>query len=160
MNRPSSMAGADAGLTPVQNETLSVLLDMILPPSADGRMPGAAGMAALIGQIAEARTTLPALRESLDKLDHEAVTQYGAPFAAVDEVRRVSLLDQMRTRDPGTLQQLALDTVTCYYQQDRVLEGLGMEARPPFPTGYQVEQGDLSLLKPVIARGKIYRDVS
>jgi hypothetical protein len=78
----------------------------------------------------------------------------------VDEVRRVSLLDQMRTRDPGTLQQLALDIVTCYYQQDRVLEGLGMEARPPFPTGYQVEQGDLSLLKPVIARGKIYRDVS
>jgi hypothetical protein len=160
MNRPSSMAGADAGLTSVQRETLSVLLNMILPPSADGRMPGAAGMAALIGQIAEARTTLPALRESLDKLDHEAVTQYGAPFAAVDEVRRVSLLDQMRTRDPGTLQQLALDTVTCYYQQDRVLEGLGMEARPPFPTGYQVEQGDLSLLKPVIARGKIYRDVS
>jgi hypothetical protein len=160
MNRSSSMAGADAGLTSLQNETLSVLLNMILPPSADGRMPGAAGMAALIGQIAEARTTLPALRECLDQLDHEAVTQYGAPFAAVDEVRRVSLLDQMRTQDPSALQQLALETVTCYYQQDRVLEGLGMEARPPFPTGYQVEQGDLSLLKPVIARGKIYRDVS
>ena len=66
----------------------------------------------------------------------------------------------MRARDPSALQQLALETVTCYYQQDRVLEGLGMEARPPFPTGYRVEQGDLSLLKPVIARGKICRDTS
>jgi hypothetical protein len=160
MNRPSSMAGADTGLTSQQNETLSVLLNMILPASTDGRMPGAGGMDALIGQIAKARATLPALVECLDKLDHEAVTQYGAPFAAVDEVKHVSLLDQMRSRDPGALQQLALATVTCYYQQDRVLEGLGMEARPPFPTGYRVEQGDLSLLKPVIARGKIYRDVS
>jgi hypothetical protein len=160
MNSPFAKAAADAGLTSQQNDTLSVLLNMILPPSADGRMPGAAGMAALIGRIAEARTTLPALRESLDKLDHEAVTQYGAPFSAVDEVGRVSLLDRMRARDPSALQQLALETVTCYYQQDRVLEGLGMEARPPFPTGYRVEQGDLSLLKPVIARGKIYRDVS
>jgi len=33
-----------------------------------------------------------------------------------------------------------------------------MEARPPYPKGYQVEPGDLSLLNPVIARGKIYRD--
>jgi hypothetical protein len=33
-----------------------------------------------------------------------------------------------------------------------------MEARPPYPKGYQVVQGDLSLLEPVRARGKIYRD--
>jgi hypothetical protein len=65
----------------------------------------------------------------------------------------------MRLRDPMALQQLALATVTCYYQQDRVLEGLGMEARPPYPKGYQVPQGDLSLLDPVIARGRIYRDL-
>lgn len=153
------MAGDDGRLTVVQRETLSALLDMILPPSSDGRMPGAGQMAALIDHIAEACTTLPALRQCLDKLDHEAIAQCGAPFAAVDEVGRVSLVDRMRTQDPGPLQQLALETVTCYYQQDRVLEGLGMEVRPPFPSGYRVEQGNLSLLQPVIARGKIYRDV-
>ena len=160
MNSPFPTAGSDAGLTSVQGETLSVLLNMIVPPSADGRMPGAAEMAVLLRHIAEARTALPALRELLDRLDREAITECGVAFAAVDEVRRVALLDQVHRRDPVVVHQLALETVTCYYQQDRVLEGLGMEARPPYPKGYRVEQGDLSLLNPVIARGKIYRDIS
>ena len=54
MNSPFVKAGADAGLTSAQNETLSVLLNMLLPPSADGRMPGAGEMAALIGHLGEA----------------------------------------------------------------------------------------------------------
>jgi hypothetical protein len=160
MNRPFPTAGSDAGLTSAQLETLSVLLNMIVPRAPDGRMPGAGEMAALLSHITAAPTTLPALREHLDQLDREAMTRFGAAFAAVDEAGRVSLLDQMRSRDPTGLHQLALETVTCYYQQDRVLEGLGMEARPPYPKGYQVEQGDLSLLNPVIARGKIYRDIA
>ena len=160
MNRPFPTAGSDAGLTSAQLETLSVLLNMIVPRTPDGRMPGAGELAALSSHIAAARTALPALRAQLDELDREATAQCGVAFAAVDEVRRVSLLDQMRTRDPMGLHQLAVEIVTCYYQQDRVLEGLGMEARPPYPKGYQVEPGDLSLLNPVIARGKIYRDIS
>ena len=39
------------------------------------------------------------------------------------------------------------------------MESLGMEARPPFPKGYEVEQGDWSLLDPVRARPKMYREV-
>jgi len=58
------------------------------------------------------------------------------------------------------LQRLALETVTCYYQQDGVIERLGMEPRPPYPKGYQVLPGDLTLLNPVTARGRIYRDAS
>ena len=160
MNHPLSPAGLDAGLSASQRETLRVLLGMIVPPSADGRMPGAAQMAALARHVAEAATSLPALGEHLDALDREAMTRYGAAFPAVDEAGRLTLLEELRGRDPMTLDQLALETLTCYYQQDRVLEGLGMEARPPFPKGYQVEQGDLALLDPVIARGRIYRETS
>ena len=39
-----------------------------------------------------------------------------------------------------------------------VVEGLGLEDRPPYPKGYEVEAGDLSLLDPVRARPKLYRD--
>ena len=35
---------------------------------------------------------------------------------------------------------------------------IGLEARPPFPQGYLLEEGDLTLLEPVYLRGKIYRD--
>ena len=36
-----------------------------------------------------------------------------------------------------------------YYRDDRVLLALGHEARAPFPKGYEVEQGDWSLLEVV-----------
>jgi hypothetical protein len=160
MNNPFPTTGSEAGLTSAQRETLRVVLNMIVPPSADGRMPGAGELAALVRAVAGAGAALAATRELVDRLDREALAQCGAAFSALDEASRVSLLDERRTRDPMLLHQLALETVTSYYQQDRVLEGLGMEARPPYPKGYPVEPGDLSLLDPVIARGKIYRDVS
>jgi hypothetical protein len=53
------------------------------------------------------------------------------------------------------LQRLVLH---CYYRDDRVMISLGMEARPPFPKGYEVEQGDWSLLDPVRAMPKLWRD--
>ena len=45
-----------------------------------------------------------------------------------------------------------------YYQHDDVLKAIGLEARPPFPKGYEVEEGDILLLESVYYRGKIYRD--
>jgi hypothetical protein len=41
---------------------------------------------------------------------------------------------------------------------DRVMRSLGMEPRPPFPEGFEMGQGDWSLLDPVRARAKLYRD--
>jgi len=46
----------------------------------------------------------------------------------------------------------------CYYRDDRVMQALGMEARAPFPKGYEVPEGDWSMLEAVQARGKIWRD--
>jgi hypothetical protein len=44
-----------------------------------------------------------------------------------------------------------------YYRDDRVMRSLGMEVRAPFPKGFEVEQGDWSLLDPVRARPAFYR---
>ena len=45
----------------------------------------------------------------------------------------------------------------CYYRDDRVLRSLNLELRPPFPKGYDMEQGDWSLLDPVKARPATWR---
>jgi hypothetical protein len=45
----------------------------------------------------------------------------------------------------------------CYYRDDRVLRSLGLELRPPFPKGYELEAGDWSLLDPVKARPSVLR---
>jgi hypothetical protein len=155
---PVPIANPQAPLSSIQRETLRVLLDIIVPPTADGRLPGA-GEIEVTRQIASDAGHARAIRELLQMLDREALNEYGAAFAAIDQPRRVSLLERIRARDPLAFEQVALATVTAYYQQDPVLEGLGLEARAPYPQGYPVEAGDLSLLKPVIARGKIYREV-
>ena len=45
----------------------------------------------------------------------------------------------------------------CCYRDDRIMRSLGMEVRPPFPDGYEVEAGDWSLLDPVRRRAPFYR---
>lgn len=140
------------------NEALRALLDTLVPPSADGRMPGAAGIPEVMQYIAQLAATMPDIGRALDLLDAESVARCGARFAAADEASRAAVLEQVSSREPAVLRQLALETVTCYYQQDAVLERLGLEARPPFPKGYQVLSGDLMLLNPVRARGRLWRD--
>ena len=54
---------------------------------------------------------------------------------------------------------IVVRTMACYYQDDKVMIALGMEARPPFPKGNEVVSGDLSLLDPVREKKQIYRDV-
>ena len=47
--------------------------------------------------------------------------------------------------------------LAAYYRDDRVLRALGHEARPPFPKGYEVEQGDWGLLEAVKQRSSFWR---
>ena len=55
------------------------------------------------------------------------------------------------------MKQFSHQLMDCYYTNDRVLEGLGLEVKPPFPDGNIVESGDFKLLEPVIQRGKFMR---
>ncbi len=156
---------ADASLVPgstltaAQWATLDAVLNLIVPASADARMPGAAEVGVPAYLCAEAADALPVLREELDELERRSRARFARGFAALEQGERLSLIGELRAQAPAFMSRLAMETLACYYQHERVLEGLGMEARPPYPTGYQVVQGDLSLLAPVRARGKIYRDV-
>ena len=79
----------------------------------------------------------------------------------VDELEASALkelVDELRAGEPHFAANIVLQAVSSYYQDDRVVTALGWEARPPYPKGYDVVQGDLSLLEPAIQRGKIYRE--
>jgi hypothetical protein len=145
-------------LTPEQRGMLDLVLNMIVPPSADGRMPGAAEVGVPAYLFAEAPDALPALRLELEELELRTRDRFARGFAELEQAERQTMIDAMRAQAPSFMSRLAMETLACYYQHDHVVEGLGREARPPYPKGYQVVQGDLSLLEPVRARGKIYRD--
>ena len=42
---------------------------------------------------------------------------------------------------------------------ERVIAALDLEPRPPHPQGFTMPENDLSLLDPVRARGRLWRDV-
>lgn len=151
---------AGSGLSPEQTRTLTCVLDQIVPPSADGRLPGAGqlGLAAAIEQGVRERPELePGLLEGLAALEACARARSADGFVDVAAAERRALLDQAASQVPGFLLPLVFQTLVAYYAHPAVLEALGHEPRPPYPKGYDVPPTDFSILDPVRERDPIYR---
>jgi hypothetical protein len=151
----------DAGLSPGERRTLTSVLDEIIPPSPDGRLPGAGelGLADHVEAVLRRAPELrPVVARGLAALDARARERGVRDFAALPREVRVEALNGLAATEPQCLPSLVFHTYTGYYQAARVLEGLGLEPRPPHPKGHALEAGDLGLLEPVRRRGKLYRD--
>lgn len=139
-----------------ERRALACVLDAIVPPSADGRMPGA-GAVGVGPHVERVLRTLPDLHamvvEGLRELETHARRQHDRSFVEIGEAERAALVAMQ-----GFSYALVPHAYVGYYQRDRVLEAIGMEPRPPHPEGYAIAPSDLSLLDQVRARGPRYRD--
>ena len=145
------------GLSPGEERALSSLLDEIIPPSRDGKLPGA-GQLGLAGKLAErAPELMQGIAQGLAVLDALAGERGAQSFAALSPEDRAGVLNEHATREPGFLPGLIFHTYIGYYEDGRVMEALGLEARPPHPLGYHVEPMDTSLVDRVRQRPKLYR---
>ena len=155
-----SEAGNESVLSPEEQQSLSCLLDLIIPPRPDGRVPGA-GALGLVASIEEAIRKSPDLRPAvvggLAALAEVARERGAGEFAALCDDDRLQALNQVAASAPAFLPGLIFHTYVSYYQNGRVAEALGLEARPPHPRGYELETGDLGLLEAVRRRPKMYR---
>jgi hypothetical protein len=146
----------DAILSADALRDLAAVLDEIIPPSADGRLPGA-GEAGVADHVVRALGALPDLRsavvEGLADLDRAARLRHDRRFATLAPPERQALLAEQSFVFP-----LMLQTYVGYYQTPRGVEALGLEARPPHPQGYAMAPNDLSLLEPVRRRPRLYRE--
>ena len=137
-----------------QCRSLRCLAELMIPASDEYGVPSAADDA-IFGDI---------LRSLGRDAEHVAATlrtldaMAGGPFADLEPGRREVLAAQLRETGGEALKYLSRVILQCYYRDDRVMRSLGLELRPPFPEGFEVEQGDWSLLDPVRARTKLYRD--
>ncbi len=143
-------------LTTEHGAALTAVLDAILPPSADGRLPGAGqlGLAESLASRVELQTLLA---NGLAVVDELARARGRSGFAAVPAAERRELLEATGTRAPGFLPTLVAQTFVAYYQAPRVLEAIGLDPRPPFPRGYEVAPTDFAILDPVRALEPIFR---
>ena len=138
-----------------QREVLAAIVDMMIP--AVGEMPSAAdpvifrGILDRMAQDGSMVLTALALIESLSS------QQSDQAFLQLGSQDQLAVIESFKCQQVELTQLLQLYTVGSYYQDDRVMSALGLEARPPHPGGYEVEASDWSLLDPVRAKQKIYR---
>jgi hypothetical protein len=146
----------DQTLTEAEIADLRCLAGLIIPASAKYEVPGADDdtiFADIVNSIGRDRNDVRAALGNLRMLA-------GGPFTALDTARRGDVAAMLRGDGGSPLGVLTRLVLLCYYRDDRVMVSLGLEARPPFPKGHVLEQGDWSLLDPVRARKPFWRPVS
>jgi hypothetical protein len=128
------------------------LAGMIIPASTKYDVPGADDAMIFADIVGSIGRDVDQVRSALERL--RALS--GGSFAALDAARRVEVAARLREEGAAVLTRIVL---LCYYRDDRVMLSLGLELRPPFPKGHEIEQGDWSLLDPVRAREPFWRPV-
>lgn len=144
---------ADNQLTRAQRDDLRAIAAMIIPPSAEYRVPGADDAAIQADILATLGRDTRLVAAALDHLARLA----GQPLAELDAARRDAVAQELRSSGGTAAATLVRVVLQCYYRDDRVLRSLGLELRAPFPKGHVLPDGDWSLLDPVKARGGTLR---
>jgi len=139
----------DNPLTAAQQATLSGILSVLIPADERRGLQSANELDLVVYINEQSPEFVPALIQILETFDDQ--------FAALAESERHQLVDEYSKSQSDLFNALLFHTFACYYQDDRVLEAIGMNADPPFPRGNEIESGDLSLLDPVLKRPRLYR---
>jgi hypothetical protein len=147
------MMSAENILTSTQRDDLRTIAAMMIPASDEYKVPGADDAAIQADILATLGRDTDMVREGLDHLARLA----GKPLAEIDPARRETVAKEFRATGGTPAATLVRVVLQCYYRDDRVLRSLGLELRAPFPKGYELEQGDWSLLDPVKARPPMLR---
>jgi hypothetical protein len=140
-------------LSETERASLRVIAGMMIPATTD--LPGADDDAIFADIVVSLGRDAVQVREALGWLD--AVS--GGRFATGDPRMRGEAVARLRAEGGIRLEVLHRVIPQCYHRDDRVMRAFGMEPRPPFPKGFEIEQGDWSLLDAVRARPKLYRPV-
>jgi len=139
----TDVIATDSPFSVEEQRDLRILAGLIVGASAEFAVPGADDEIIFADILHSAR-------------DVEAPVRTALAFANGIDVPLQDATGQLEGQ-PAMAPLVSL-VMQCYYRDDRVMESIGMEARPPFPLGYEVEEGDWSMLEAVQARGKIWRD--
>ncbi len=147
-------SNTDSGLTAAEIRDLRCFAGLMVPASTELDLPGADDpriFADILNSLGRDRLHVKDAIGTLAVLGGQA-------FADLEPERREAVAASFRARGGSEAAALSRVVLQCYYRDDRVVLSLGLELRAPFPKGHTLEQGDWSLLDPVRARPKLWRD--
>ena len=120
-------------------DTLAAVLDQVIPPSSNGRLPGA-GFLAHGERFGSVIRLLPGLDlglvGGLAACDEVARKRGAADYVSLGDADRLAVLNEVAAADGGFVPSLMFLAYTTYYVEDRVLVALDLEPRPPHPQGW------------------------
>ncbi|MCC8957659.1 hypothetical protein H8B02_30775 [Bradyrhizobium sp. Pear77] len=140
-------------LTAAQRADLCTIAAMIVPESAEYKVPGADDAAIQADMLATLGRDTALVAQALNHLAKLA----GKPLAELGDASRDAVAQEFRSHGGAAAATLVRVVLQCYYRDDRVLRSLGLELRAPFPKGHVLPDGDWSLLDPVRERGGTLR---
>ncbi len=144
----------ETGLSPRELRDLRRLAGFMVPADVEYGVPGADDEAIFADIIRSLGRDAQAVGTALKMLQEIAGQGLDSLAPEKAEVAMLTLLN----RDDLVVKALGRAVLQCYYRDDRVLHGLGIEPLPPFPGGRLLEQGDWSLLDAVRGRPQMWRD--
>jgi hypothetical protein len=130
-----------------------VIAGMIVPASPEYGVPGADDPAIQADIMATLGRDAGEVRQALEFAARIAAV----PLASLDPARQEQVAQRLRAEGGAAVATLTRVVLQCYYRDDRVVRSLGLEPRPPYPKGHELEQGDWSLLDPVRTRPPFWR---
>jgi len=147
-------AALETRLSDPETDDLGKIAGTMIPEDTALGMPGGDDPAILADIARSVGRDLALVREALRAI----AAKSGGAFAGMDRDAREALINDWYAGGGVAAGVLGRVILGAYYRDDRVLLALGHEARPPFPKGYVLEQGDWSLLDVVRSRQPFWRD--
>ena len=144
------------------DEQMALAADVLdqLIPARDG-FPGAGelGVAQHVQSVGGSDPGLGGLfQDGLASIESASRRTRSATFADLADDQKVQVLRKVEGESPGFFAMLLRHTYAGYYSNPRVIELLGLEARPPQPLGFHLDPFDPAMVERVRERGKIWRD--
>ena len=142
-----------------QRQALHTLVGMMIPANREYGVPGADDEKIFETILATTQVDVPLVVDGLKALEAMSNIRHRKGFNALHHKIQQQVVDEYSQSPPPYVSVIVNITLQCYYRDERVMKSLGMEVRAPFPKGFEVEQGDWSLLDPVKRKSKMYRKV-
>jgi len=151
----ADIISTDGAFSLPQRVLLAVLMEMMIPASDE--FPSAADPKIFARALERLSGNQAVVAAGLAAIEDLAKAKRGVAFAELDGPERIDLIDELKVTEPLFTQILQAQVISGYYQDDRVLQALGLPTRSPHPGGYDIGATDWSLLDPVRKREPFYR---
>ncbi len=152
-----NIIGSDNPFTDDERNLLRQVAGLIIPASNQYNIPGADDETIFGRILVLAAGAAETLKVQLEAFENLAANRHKECFSNLDKADKITLLKD--TTNSNFLNRMIMYTAECYYADGRVLESINLKSTPPFPGGYELEQGDWSLLDPVRKRKPFYKKV-